>query len=126
MFANWHGRLDVAPQRPAIEQPRPWQPIDLGELGRWTFMGEARLRPGTADRRQAHAIAIGDANDPRLDSWPILASSERLASALDALARERGAAQATESLERIAREAGERWAYRAGLERKWGDGRRAH
>jgi hypothetical protein len=104
---------DTHPQIDRQDPPCPlWSVVDV-DGAEWIYLGDAQLRPGTIDRRPAAAVAPGDANDPRRGNWPVVAAAERLQAVFDDLARSHGPTQAKGMLERIAREAGERWIFRA-------------
>ena len=98
---------------------------DALELQGYSAAGQCWLPPDANDRRQAAQIAPGDANAPGVTRWAVLVSHSALQAAFDALALQHGPDQAGKMLPRICREAGERWIYRARLERGWADGRRA-
>ncbi|MES2910640.1 MAG: hypothetical protein V4718_04590 [Pseudomonadota bacterium] len=88
-------------------------------------VGHCELPAGTIDRRQAGQIGPDDANAPGVTHWAVLASRDGIRAALGHLTTEHGAAQALEMVQRVSREAGERWVFRARLERSWTNGNRA-
>lgn len=87
-------------------------------------VGRCRLPAGVPDKRQAGVIAPSDPNGAGVEGWDVLASERALEAAQGQLAAQHGGS-ATAMLARICREAGERWVFRARLERGWADGRRA-
>lgn len=98
---------------------------DTLEAQGYTACGQCWLPPGVKDRRAPGQIDAGDANAPGVTQWAVLAVHSALQAAFDALALQHGPEQAGKMLPRIPREAGERWVFRARLERGWPDGRRA-
>lgn len=105
-------------------QLAPGRADALEALG-YSAAGQCWMPDGTPDRRDATRIAPGDANAPGVMRWAVLAKHEALQAAFDALAQQHGADQAGRMLPAINREAGERWIFRARLERGWVNGRRA-
>lgn len=90
----------------------------------WRLVGQCALPRGVTDRRPPGQIAPGDANAPEVGQWVILAQENALQAALSALERRHGA-QGQAVLGRVCREAGERWVFKARLERGWSSGQRA-
>jgi hypothetical protein len=117
LWPHWHARLDD-PHR----APQRWDQFDAGERT-WVWFGRVQLPPDVKDRRAAHEIAPGDANAPEAVDWDVLADATLLEAALERLAATQGPAPARAMLERVAREAGERWIFRARLERNWTTGK---
>lgn len=91
----------------------------------WVYLGRAALPDGTPDRRPAGFPGPGDANAPGLLEWGILAKEDALQAAEQQIVAQHGADQARAMLGRVAREVGERWIFRARLERGWKTGQRA-
>jgi hypothetical protein len=87
-------------------------------------MGLCKLPDGASDRRQ-DPPCVGDANAPAAKRWHILVPREAHDAAFDALAARHGPVQAREMLQAICKDAGERWVFRARLERGWTNGQRA-
>jgi hypothetical protein len=119
MYQHWHAQLDDP-----LRRMKRWETAQV-EGKPWILMGEALLPEGVPDRRPQALVGLGDANAREVRHWLVLADSERLQAALDGLAARHGPEVAKQMVERIAREAGERWIFRARLERGWTDGRRA-
>lgn len=94
-------------------------------LDGFRLVGQCRLPPGVPDRRQASRINAGDANAPDVDTWAVLAHEGALSAARQGLEFIHGPATGAAMLQRICKDAGERWIFRARLERGWADGRRA-
>lgn len=95
------------------------------QLDGFRLVGQCRLPPGVPDRRQASRINAGDANAPDVDTWAVLAHEGALSAARQGLEFIHGPATGAAMLQRICKDAGERWIFRARLERGWADGRRA-
>lgn len=90
----------------------------------WASTGRCWLPAGTADRRTAPP-GPGDANVATADWWHVLVPRQAHEAAFDALAARHGPIQARDMLEAICRNAGDRWVFRARLERGWTNGQRA-
>jgi hypothetical protein len=100
----------------------PWQ--HATERHGVIYMGSAALPHGLADKRRPEAVAAHDANAVGVAAWLLWADAASHKDAFVGLHIQHGHA-AHAMLRRIQREAGQRWVYRATLERKWVDGRRA-
>lgn len=90
----------------------------------WWSTGKCRLPAGVTDRRQPE-IDPGDANARAVDTWHVLVKRDAYEAAGEAIAMARDPVTAEDMLRAICREAGERWIFRARLERGWQDGHRA-
>lgn len=90
----------------------------------WWSTGKVRLPSGLMDRRQPE-IDAGDANARAVDTWAVLVKRDAYEAAGETLALQRDPVTAQDMLRAICRDAGERWIFRARLERGWPDGRRA-
>jgi hypothetical protein len=117
-YPHWHARLD---------DPFRTVHATLGAVDvdgqPWIYFGLVALPPDVKDRRPAHEIAHGDANAPEVRDWHVLADAALLAAAQERLVLTQGPARARAMLERLAREAGERWIFRARMERNWTTGK---
>ncbi len=82
------------------------------------------LPQGVVDRRLAE-IEPEDANAPAADRWHVLVDMGLYERAERHLVAQHGPFEAKKRLDAICRAAGERWVFRARLERGWPDGRRA-
>lgn len=118
-YPHWHAVLDDP-----VNKVQPWETVPI-EGEPWVFFGSAAMPEEVVDRRPAHLVDRGDANAPGLREWIVIAPDDQIQAALDRFAQEHGQPVAKPMLNRLAREAGERWIFRARLERGWTDGRRA-
>ena len=119
MYVPWHQVLD-----------NPLRPPAVGSVHRidnepWIYLGQATMPPDVIDRRPAGLPPPGDANERGIMAWPVMTPENASRPVLEALVAQHGPDQAAAMMGRIAREAGERWVFRARLERGWPDGRRA-
>lgn len=119
MFPHWHQKFDDL-----NNPPIPWRTVNL-EGKPVFFFGHAILADDVRDRRQIAQVARDDANAPGLRDWIIVAPEDAVQAAVDDLALQHGPAVARQVLERLARDAGHGWIFRARLERGWTDGKRA-
>jgi hypothetical protein len=103
------------------DQPAAFERLQA--LG-WRNTGLHRLPNDVEDRRQVQ-LDLRDANAPRFKAWHVMVNLKAHQATQDRLAAAHGPFQGKDMLERICREAGERWVFRARLERGWPDGRRA-
>jgi hypothetical protein len=90
----------------------------------WLSVGQFMIPGDVKDRRQVQ-IDPGDANAPAVSGWAVLVQRDAYTAAGDQLAAVHGPFQAKDMLTAICRDAGQRWLFRAKLERGWADGRRA-
>jgi hypothetical protein len=114
-------QLTMVPLGPHVAQPERFAAL---QAQGWRSTGVHKLRDDKPDRR-AVQIDPQDANAPGVTRWAALVDLEARGRAGEALAQLHGPLQAAEMIERICHEAGERWVYRAGLERGWPNGQRA-
>ncbi len=90
-------------------------------VGGMVEVASCHLDAGVQDRRQAASVAADDPNAPGVSSWSLWAVPEgpaSLAAALQALQARMPAGDAAKALQRLLREAGMLWTYRARLDRE--------
>lgn len=91
------------------------------EVGNMVKVASCHLEAGVQDRRQAAAVAADDPNAPGVDSWGLWAvpdGPQSPAAALQMLAARMPMTDAAKALQRLLREAGMLWVYRARLDRE--------